>query len=195
MCVSFCIDKLVYLWRQWGMARRRETLKHPALAGKERRETAADMLRLQDELRLSPDWVGLNQVHHMFLAAYCWSKDVDLATKQIGKDRGWVDDQRYRHPGFKGLMERVAEHPLEFSKAILEQMVPWSIMLLRELMMQTDNKNVQLGAIKHHHSLMAIQEKPEGAEQKGNFLNVNVQMFGDEKKLGEVIEVRDAGKA
>ena len=89
----------------------------------------------------------------------------------------------------------MAEHPLEFSKAILEQMVPWSIMLLRELMMQTDNKNVQLGAIKHHHSLMAIQEKPEGAEQKGNFLNVNVQMFGDEKKLGEVIEVTDAGKA
>ena len=177
------------------MARRRESTKHPALAGKERKDTAADMLRMQDDLRLSPEWAGLNEVHHMFLAAYCWSKDEDLATRQIGRDHGWVNDQKSHHPGFRSLMERVAEHPIEFSKAILEQMVPWSVMVLRELMMQTDNKNVQLGAIKHHNSLMAMQTKPDGVEQTGNFLSVNVQMFGDEKKMGEVIEVTDAGKS
>ena len=177
------------------MARRRESLKHPALAGKERKDTAADMLRMQDDLRLSSEWGELNEVHHLFLAAYCWSKDEDLATQQIGRDRKWVNDQRAHHPGCRDLMEKVAEHPIEFSKAVLEQMVPWSLIQLRELMMQSDNKNAQLNAIKHLHSLMGMQTKPEGGEQTGNFLNVNVQMFGDEKKLGEVIEVKDAGKA
>ena len=177
------------------MARRRESLKHPALAGKERKDTATDMLRMQDDLRLSSEWGDLNEAQRMFLAAYCWSKDEDLATRQIGKDRKWVNDQRAQRPGFKELMVKVAEHPIEFSKAILEQMVPWSIVVLYQLMMQTDNKTVQLNAVKHHHNLMGMQAKPEGGEQTGNFLNVNVQMFGDEKKMGEVIEVKDAGKA
>ena len=57
------------------MARRRESLKHPALAGKERKDTAMDMLRMQDELRLSSEWGDLNEAQRMFLAAYCWSKD------------------------------------------------------------------------------------------------------------------------
>ena len=107
---------------------------------------------------------------------YCQEHDVLTAARRSGVDLEWFERERGRNKVFSDAIEYVVQKPEPVTQAMLKDMLPVSVLHLQELMEQSENQAVRLNAIKHLHQMGGLVSAGEPAG--GNFLNVNVQMFG-----------------
>ena len=136
----------------------------------------------------TPEWGKLTENQKLFLASYAWTRDAEQAATNIGKSMRWVSDNKKDNPNFLALMEQGAATPLDVGSSLMDSMVPMSAIHLWSLINQSENKNIQLSAIKHLHNISGIS-RSETEGFSGNFLSVNVKMFG--KVDGKVIDVNE----
>jgi hypothetical protein len=160
------------------MARRTEMTKHPALALKTQQSGVASVLEgLQG-------WDTLLSTHRLFLAMYCQEHDVLLASRRAGVDLEWFEREVSKNAVFSDAIEYVVQRPEPVTQAMLKDMLPMSVVHLQELIEQKDNQAVRLNAIKHLHQMGGLVSA--GEPVGGNFLNVNVQMFGKSQADGVI---------
>lgn len=118
---------------------------------------------------------------------YCQEHDVLLAARRSGVTLAWVERERAGNHVFQDAVEYVVQKPEPITQAMLKDMLPISVLFLKELIEQSENQTVRLNAIKHLHHLGGLAAESEPAVG-GNFMNVNVQMFGQSASSEEVIE-------
>jgi hypothetical protein len=170
------------------MVKKSYASKHPAMASHQprtpvvRRSPPANSLT-QEQLHSQPGWSMLNSEHQRFLAMYCWWRDALKALKLMGKPESWLEVERKRIPGFQHLCEMVMDAPMLLADQMVEQMLPYSVQRLRQLITQDDDKRLQLNAIKHLHYLAGMISNAESDNKFVNqFMNVNIKMFPTDSK-------------
>lgn len=107
-----------------------------------------------------------------------------LAARRAGVDLEWFEREVSKNAVFSDAIEYVIQRPEPVTQAMLKDMLPMSVVHLQELIEQTDNQAVRLNAIKHLHQMGGLVSAGEPAG--GNFLNVNVQMFGKSRADGVI---------
>jgi hypothetical protein len=175
------------------MVKRAYASKHPAMAKHQpeslpavKEPTYSGMT--QEQIRAQPGWSMLNAEHQRFLAMYCWWRDALKALKVMGKPESWLEDQRARIPNFQNLCQMVMEAPMALADQMVEQMLPFSVERLRSLIVQNDDKRLQLNAIKHLHYLAGMTPTAEPDNKFVNqFMNVNIKMFSTESPKEAVV--------
>ena len=70
---------------------------------------------------------------------------------------------------------------------MMKMAIPYTVMRLLEIVEKEPNNQVVLSAIKHLHDATGLNQKAQPTFG-GNFLNVNVKMFGDANE-DKVIDV------
>ena len=145
------------------MARKADAIKHPALV-------ARKIGPVEEE---STSWRDLTDEQRMYMTIYLDCIDAAMACEITGRSMEWVDEQRVVSNAFEGVFHEAMHEPRRLAEQIAGVMLPSSMVKLRALIMQDDNKASQLAAIKHLHSIAGMM--PEGAvAANGNFVNVNV---------------------
>ena len=145
------------------MARKADAIKHPALV-------ARKIGPVEEE---STSWRDLTDEQRMYMTIYLDCMDSAMACEITGRSMEWVDEQRVVSNAFEGVFHEAMHEPRRLAEQIAGVMLPSSMVKLRALIMQDDNKASQLAAIKHLHSIAGMM--PEGAvAANGNFVNVNV---------------------
>ena len=121
----------------------------------------------------STSWRDLTDEQRMYMTIYLDCMDAAMACEITGRSMEWVDEQRVVSNAFEGVFHEAMHEPRRLAEQIAGVMLPSSMVKLRALIMQDDNKASQLAAIKHLHSIAGMM--PEGAvAANGNFVNVNV---------------------
>ena len=145
------------------MARKADAIKHPALA-------ARKIVPVEEE---SNSWRDLTDEQRMYMTVYLDCMDAAMACELTDRSMEWGDEQRVVSDAFGGIFHEAMHEPRRLSEQIAGVMLPASMVKLRALIMQNDNKASQLAAIKHLHSIAGMM--PEGSVAAGgNFVNVNV---------------------
>ena len=145
------------------MARKADAIKHPALV-------ARKIGPVEEE---STSWRDLTDEQRMYMTIYLDCMDAAMACEITGRSMEWGDEQRVVSNAFEGVFHEAMHEPRRLSEQIAGVMLPASMVKLRALIMQNDNKASQLAAIKHLHSIAGMM--PEGSVAAGgNFVNVNV---------------------
>ena len=149
------------------MSRKAEISKHPALAAKK--------LVPVNEAG-SSSWRDLDDEQRMYMTVYLDCMDAAMACEVTGRSMSWVEEQRIVSDAFEGVFHEAMHAPRRLAEQIAGIMLPSSMVKLRALVMQGDNKVAQLNAIKHLHSIAGLM--PEGSVAAGgNFVNVSVSNF------------------
>lgn len=157
--------------------RRRETIKHPALAAKQNSEPKVWGL---------PGWEKLTWQHQRFLSAMAWEHDVDAACAKAGVSRQWVEEERLLNAEFRQLALVGAEQGKEVAQRMLAEMLPWSLVELRRVIEQERDLRSKVAAIRHLHEIAGLAPPATGLPM-GNYLNVQVSLFGQTEQRREII--------
>jgi hypothetical protein len=133
------------------MARRKESTKHPALMAR-----PGQLVDTLNEIVDHPMWYDLGSTHMAFLAYYVESGDYKVAQEKTGLDTQWLDDEWQNNEAFGTVARWVKERPKIMADKMAEQLLGVSIVKLRDIIMEDENRTTQLAAIKHLHNVMGL---------------------------------------
>ena len=162
------------------MARRQDSMKHPALAAKAIEKKAGEQLV---KLEGVDEWYRLTDQERRFLTFYIQCRDGLKAAREVGIDAKWIEHREAVNPAFEVFLGEIMAHPRALAELILEDLLPESTQKLADLMYQDSNPSVQLGAIKHIHNV--TQMLPD---QKAQGPTVNVNLFDMGEHGARVVE-------
>ena len=164
------------------MSRKKEISKHPAIMAN--KVAAAESAAAIDIV--TDDWDELTGDQKAFIALHGIHSDVTRTASSAGKSMEWVKNQSKSNPVFAKLLRTGIGNTSDVGTKMMQMAIPYSVIQLLNIIENEPSSQVKLSAIKHLHqvtNMMPQQQQGFG----GNFLNVNVKMFGD--KENKVIDV------
>ena len=168
-------------------ARKKEISKHPAIAAS--KKLLADNAPSVDIT--APGWDELTGEQKGFVALYGIHNDLMRTAAAAGKSLAWVKEQSKENPAFAEVLRYGVSNTTDVGTKMMKMAIPYTVMRLLEIVEKEPNNQIVLAAIKHIHDATGLNQKAQPAFG-GNFLNVNVKMFGD--KEDKVINPEDITK-
>ena len=165
------------------MARKKEISKHPAIAAN--RKMLAENAAVVD--MSMPGWDGLTGEQKGFVALYGIHNDLIRTSAAAGKTLAWVKEQKKENPVFAEVLRYGVANTTDVGNKMLKAAIPYTVTRLLDIIEKEPNNQVVLSAIKHLHDATGLNQKAQPTFG-GNFLNVNVKMFGDANE-DKVIDV------
>jgi hypothetical protein len=129
------------------MSRKSEISKHPALVAKNAVKVNVDE---------GNAWRDLTDDQRTYMTVYLDTMDAARACELTNRSMSWVEEQRRMSGSFEDVFRDTMHEPARLADQIAGMMLPWSMVRLRDLIEQTDNKTVQLNAIKHLHQMKGL---------------------------------------
>jgi len=164
------------------MARRKEISKHPAIMAN--KAAAAEVTPVADAD--ATVWDRLTSDQRAFISLMGIHHDVNRTAAALGKSLSWVTAESKASPVFADAVKHGVGSTTEVGTKMMQMAIPYTVMRLLEIVEKEPNNQVVLAAIKHIHDATGLNQKAQPTFG-GNFLNVNVKMFGD--KEDKVIDV------
>jgi hypothetical protein len=124
-------------------------------------------------MSLRDEWQMLTREQKNFLSRYAMVRDGLKAAQEVGLSAAWLHDN-LSNPQFRDLSNEIMARPVEWARLLLGDLSPVAVEKLAELMEQTENKYVQLGAAKA--ALDGAGVTSENV-QRAPLVNVEVKMF------------------
>ena len=165
------------------MAREKEISKHPAIAAN--RKMLAENAAVVD--MSMPGWDELTGEQKGFVALYGIHNDLIRTSAAAGKTLAWVKEQKNENPVFAEVLRYGVANTTDVGNKMLKAAIPYTVTRLLDIIEKEPNNQVVLSAIKHLHDATGLNQKAQPTFG-GNFLNVNVKMFGDANE-DKVIDV------
>lgn len=165
------------------MARKKEISKHPAIAAN--RKMLAENAAVVD--MSMPGWDELTGEQKGFVALYGIHNDLIRTSAAAGKTLAWVKEQKKENPVFAEVLRYGVANTTDVGNKMLKAAIPYTVTRLLDIIEKEPNNQVVLSAIKHLHDATGLNQKAQPTFG-GNFLNVNVKMFGDANE-DKVIDV------
>ena len=156
------------------MARKKEISKHPAIAAN--RKMLAENAAVVD--MSMPGWDELTGEQKGFVALYGIHNDLIRTSAAAGKTLAWVKEQKKENPVFAEVLRYGVANTTDVGNKMLKAAIPYTVTRLLDIIEKEPNNQVVLSAIKHLHDATGLNQKAQPTFG-GNFLNVNVKMFGD----------------
>lgn len=156
------------------MSRRAESTKHPAIAT---RRSVEDIESVEGSF---PGWGRLSERQQAYLSAYAWCHDGVRAAELTGEGLDWVESQR-KSGYFAEALAMILEKPREFARLAIDDMLPFSMKRLRDMIVQTENEALALQALKHLHVQAGLSPQVSSGIPQGQFLNIQVNMYDRDK--------------
>ena len=164
----------------------RRLSRHPAVIQKQLTQA---LQQAQDQaMSETPGWDTLSQDERDFLSLLPVHKTEAATAEAIGKERSWPKRHKKSNAAFA---EAVATHKAALQPWVLASqvamMLPQSILEMRKLITQDDNKGAKMDAIRHLHNVTGFgREKAEG----NTFVNqgiLNQRLFTITLKAEDVL--------
>jgi len=163
------------------MPRLGEVTKHPAI-------TAKHLASINRNNRLNIEksdlWHELTGKQKEFLAYYSMLRDGVAAADRCGLPVSWIEEQD--SPAFTMMMLEIQHQPKAFAMQVVQEMIPWTVFELRDIIINKTGKEKtgdRIKAIQHIHHLAGMAAPKDGAVNQvlqASQLQVNMWNAGDE---------------